>query len=169
MFDWYEEKVKQNPFYKRQPIVVHKGSYRPKILWIGEAPCRKAALTKEPFSGISGKILDKWINFVGGYKYSAVINVCPLVLTENNFEKLISPSKEIMDAFAPLCLDLIEFLHPEETIGLGVSVKKALETEGILYLKHPAWYARNGKYNEIPEELKAVNKKLFSDKISAWW
>lgn len=170
-FDWYIEKVKKSDHYNGQPIVVHKGSLNPKFIWVGEAPCRKAATTGEPFSGPSGKLLDKWIAYLGSYEHSAIINVCPLVLTTKRGKKLVSPTPEMMKSFSGLCIELLNTLcytqkNTTTIFLLGKSVQKALADVSEVRLNHPAYYIRCGMHTFIPPVLKKYKKEANKH---GWW
>lgn len=163
-FDWYIKKAKNSKYFKQQPVVVHKGSFKPKYLFIGEAPCREAGKTGKPFSGLSGRVLDKWIDYLG-HKECGVINVVPLVLTDPDYKKLIPPTKDMMEHYSGLCLELIDTLNPTVCLLLGATTQRALcdkldDNNGMSFIsvKHPSWYYRTGNRNKIPEEIMEVKQ-----------
>jgi uracil-DNA glycosylase len=153
-------------------IVFGKGSNNPKIVFIGEAPGQEENKIGEPFVGRSGKLLDKWIDFLELDKNDfRIINVVPIIPLEKN--SIRKPSKEEIEYFLPLTKKYLELLNPKIIILLGKSASsifdkniklgeiKEYENTKMFFIYHPSYYLRRGGkgFEETLEKLKIFLKK----------
>jgi uracil-DNA glycosylase family 4 len=137
---------------------IGKGSFDPKYLFIGLNPGKEENEVGVPFIGPSGKLLDKWIEFLGLTKdeYSVV-----------NIIKCFTPDESGLngdeaDNCLPFLLKQIELLNPQYIFTLGaIPTKKLLNMEGITSLAgkhfrkdgiiyfpfpHPSFFLRQGGF-----------------------
>lgn len=156
--------------------VVGKGSQNPRVLFIGEAPGEEEDLKGLPFCGPSGRLLDKWIEFLELTKDEyAVINCLKCRPPEN-----ANPTKDQLEACSGWLTQQISKLDPDfiialgrfssEMVGIPVKLKgilalagTSIEDEGkiLIPFPHPSYYLRRGgrgwevdmlKVKEIIEE-----------------
>lgn len=154
---------------------VGKGSLKPKILFVGEAPGREEDLTGIPFVGQAGKLLDEWISYLDlgkeDYAVTNVIRCRPI----NNLNENRTPSvNEIRNCF-PFLKETIRLLSPKLIVVLGNTAYQTLlpnitekishvagsfcrtQKGNLVYvLMHPAYFLRNTNLEWKPylEELK---------------
>ncbi len=141
--------------------VIMKGSLRPKIVFIGEAPGKNEDLTGIPFCGRAGKLLDEMISFMDLSEDDwAVINTVKCRPPGNRV-----PSVAELRACRPFFEAQLKLLSPQLIILLGNTAEKAFgiaETHGwgvpftdpegrtILKIFHPA--ALIYRRDRIPEQ-----------------
>jgi uracil-DNA glycosylase family 4 len=145
---------------------IGRGSKSPNVLFVGLNPGKEENETGRPFIGPSGKVLDKWIEY---------LELKPNEYAVVNIVKCYTPNEselngdEIDNCF-PYLEEQIELLHPRFIIPLGAKVvKKLMGLDGITSLAgrvftpnksmgikagirrkyyipmpHPAYYVRNG-------------------------
>lgn len=128
--------------------VVRKGSERPKVLFIGEAPGKNEDETGVPFCGRAGKILDELIEYMKlDVTEWAVINTIKCRPPNNR-----NPNKKELECCKPLMNRQIELLSPDLIILLGNTAEKAycgghkmewgvaevLDGKNVLKIFHPA-------------------------------
>ena len=108
----------------RQHPAIHRGSLRPRVLFVGEAPGASEDRVGIPFVGAAGKRLDRLIRQVGLLESEfAVINVIKCRPPENRF------SVEAAEACRPFLARQIEFLQPIMIVPLGVSALSAFRPD----------------------------------------
>lgn len=101
--------------------VIMKGSHKPKVLFIGEAPGKTEDMTGIPFSGRAGKKLDEMIEYMGlSADDYAVINVLKCRPPNNR-----KPRKSEIGQCKPFLIAQIELLAPEVIILLGNTAEEA--------------------------------------------
>jgi uracil-DNA glycosylase len=136
-------------------IVFGRGSNKPRIVFVGEAPGQEENRLGEPFVGRSGKLLDKWIDYLNLNKNCfRIINVVPIIpLKKNSIRK---PSKKEIEYFLPLTKKYLELLNPKIIVLLGKSASsvfdkniklgeiKNYEKTKIFFIYHPSFYLRRG-------------------------
>ena len=129
-----------------QNKVIGRGSFNPKVLFIGEAPGATEDERGSPFCGPSGKMLDKWIQYLGLAKGDyAIINCLKCRPPEN-----ADPTREQLDACRPWLAQQIELLKPKVVFYVGRFAAKEVGgfTEGITKLAGTVWL--NGERYHIP-------------------
>lgn len=161
----YEDMIKRNGKF-----IIHKGSIRPDVLFIGEAGGKDEDIQGQPFVGRSGKLLDEWIQHCKliNNKNIAVINCVPIMPTTPE-GKIRKPTDQEITFFRPFFQELVDILKPKITILLGRSAEKAFfEQNGLLqntewyyntgFIYHPSYYLRNGRKG-IKDFEKLMRKK----------
>ncbi|WP_440952634.1 uracil-DNA glycosylase [Methanococcoides sp. FTZ1] len=152
--------------------VVRKGSDRPKVLFIGEAPGKNEDETGVPFCGRAGKILDELIDYSGLEESDwAVINTIKCRPPKNR-----NPNRKELEACKPFLKRQIELLDPRLIILLGNTAEKAFlngqkmewgaveEFEGrkVLKIFHPAALIYTRSRTEEQHRFLDENRHLFS-------
>src|SRR4030042_4346757 len=95
--------------------VIGKGSRKPKVVLIGEAPGLHEDATGIPFCGPAGKELDKWIEWLGlGKEDYAVLNVLKCRPPDNR-----EPGPEEIKACRPFLHAHFQELDPDYIVTLG--------------------------------------------------
>jgi uracil-DNA glycosylase len=157
----------------RKHTVIHRGSLRPRVLFVGEAPGAAEDRLGVPFVGAAGKRLDKLIAGLGLLESEfAIINVIKCRPPGNQF------TEEAATACRPFLARQIEFLQPIMIVTLGVSALSAFRPDllpisraagwlsrwrGLLFfpLIHPAAAARSGHFRRRWEhDGKSLSKVL---------
>lgn len=136
---------------------VGRGSMHPRILFIGANPGREENKTGSPFVGPSGKLLDKWIEFLGlSKKDYAITNIVKCYT--NNVSEL---NGEEVENCLPFLRAQVGLLKPEYIIPLGALptqtllgckesisslVGRIFEKNDIRYIPlfHPSYWLRRG-------------------------
>jgi uracil-DNA glycosylase family 4 len=137
--------------------VFGKGSQTPKILFIGEAPGAKEDETGVPFIGPSGKLLSKWIEYLGYNEDEyAVVNLLkcrPPANADPTVEQLESCREWLdrqIDILNPDVIFLVGRFAAQEVAGVGGSITqyagRVIEKDGRKYvpIAHPSYYLRHG-------------------------
>ncbi len=137
-------------------IVFGRGSDRPKVVFIGEAPGQSENQLGKPFVGRSGKLLDKWINEIKLSENDfAVINVVPIIPL-NKENGIRAPTEEEINYFLPLTEKYLQLLNPQIIVLLGRSAAsifdknlklgetKHWKNSKLFFIYHPSYYLRNG-------------------------
>lgn len=160
--------------------VIGKGSLNPEVLIVSEAPGAQEDELGIPFVGRSGKLLDKWINFLNIRDKVSVINTIKCRPPKNR-----DPTRDELDACRIWLDKQIKLLNPKYIIAVGkvamfeiTNVKDSiLKWEGqyiktdnrkVFIMAHPAYHLRRGgKDWQIPltQIKKEINKKEIPDKI----
>ncbi|WP_135611169.1 uracil-DNA glycosylase [Methanococcoides sp. AM1] len=152
--------------------VIRKGSEKPKVLFIGEAPGKNEDETGVPFCGRAGKILDELIDYAGLEDSDwAVINTIKCRPPKNR-----NPNKKELEACKPFLKRQIELLDPKLIILLGNTAEKAFlnghkmewgsveEFEGrdVLKIFHPAALIYTRSRTDDQHRFIDENRHLFS-------
>jgi uracil-DNA glycosylase len=123
--------------YLRKHTVIHRGSLRPRVLFIGEAPGASEDRDGVPFVGAAGKRLDKLVARLGLLESEfAVVNVI----------KCRPPGNKLTDESARACRPFlarqVEFLQPIMIVTLGVAALAAFKP-ALLPITHAAgWLSK---------------------------
>lgn len=150
-------------------IVWMRGSSDPDIVFVGEAPGREEDLQGLPFVGPSGKLLDRWCEWLGIENY-AIVNVMKTRPPNNR-----NPTPAEVALCAPWLDRQLEILSPKIIICLGafamqhfmpkrkgvlVNTKKLLE-ERYFVVPHPSYFLRKGGegWEEFVLPLKRILKE----------
>lgn len=118
-------------------MVIHRGSLRPRVLFVGEAPGASEDRVGVPFVGAAGKRLDQLVARLGLLESEfAVVNVIKCHPPANRF------SDEAARACRPFLARQVEFLQPIMIVPLGVSALSAFRPD-LLPISHAAgWLSR---------------------------
>ncbi len=153
--------AEKSPLYKnilktKGKIVFGRGSDNPKIVFIGEAPGFSENAIGKSFVGRSGKLLDKWIDFLGlGANDFCVINVVPIIPL-NKEQGIRPPTEKEIEYFLPMTEKYLEILNPQIIILLGRSAASIFDKTlsagqikqwkhfQLFFIYHPSYYLRNG-------------------------
>lgn len=101
--------------------VISKGSEKPKVVFIGEAPGKNEDETGIPFCGRAGKLLDKFIEYMALKEDEwAVINTLKCRPPANR-----TPTKKEIDICRPFLTAQLELMNPKIIILLGNTAEKA--------------------------------------------
>ena len=110
--------------FSRQRVVVYRGSVRPQVVFVGEAPGAEEDRTGTPFVGRSGRILDEAIGRLGtSVGRFGVLNVVKCRPPSNKFD----PAAEA--ACRPFLDRQLELLAPSRVVTLGAHALRALVPE----------------------------------------
>ncbi len=119
----------------RTNAVVYRGSLRPRIVFVGEAPGAEEDRTGLPFVGRSGRILDAGI---------ARLGLSPTEFGVLNVLKCRPPSNRFDRTAAATCRPYLErqiaLLHPDLIVSLGAWALRSLDPDAPPILKvagHP--------------------------------
>jgi DNA polymerase len=158
--------------YPGSNLVVGRGSTKPRIVFIGEAPGAEEDRLKMPFVGRSGQMLDSWIaacNLKADDFY--ICNVMKTRPPENR-----DPTPDEVDACSPLLHKQLNLLRPVLIVAVGrfamnfflPNEKSILKASGRLHealgwppvfvIPHPSYFLRNGGKGWEPyvEELRKI-------------
>jgi len=104
---------------------IHRGTGK-KVMFIGEAPGKNEAEQHISFIGLSGKLLDKWINYMGinNYYITNVVKHRP-ILKINGTEYNRTPYPKEIDSCLPYLFDEIVEEKPDIIITLGKTPRDA--------------------------------------------
>ena len=134
----------------RKNVVIGRGSKKPHVLFIGEAPGRVEDLWGKPFVGPSGKLLDRALTQTCeelGWPFSYYItNICGCRPCDGRQEPNRPPKPDEATACRPRLLSLLGLLRPEKVVLLGESAKKECADlcPDAVGLYHPAYILRQG-------------------------
>ncbi len=179
--------LKESPLFEYRNMnsyvpVIGEGSLGASIMFIGEAPGKKEAITAKPFCGASGKILDNLLESISLLRkdvyITSVVNDRP---QENR-----DPTPEEVALYGPFLIRQIEVIQPKVIATLGrismaylfeyLGLTKQLDTIGkihgqvfegmtsygkvvIVPLYHPAASIYNQKLKEtLKEDFKVIKK-----------
>lgn len=121
----------------RTHVVIHRGSLRPRVLFVGEAPGASEDRAGIPFVGTAGKRLDRLVAQLGLLESElAIINVFKCRPPGNTF------NLEAALACRPFLARQIEFLQPIMIVPLGANAVSAFRPD-LLPISHAAgWLSR---------------------------
>lgn len=149
----------------------------PLVAFIGEAPGEQEDRQGEPFVGKAGKILDKWINWMG-LKKEQVYILNPVLCRP---PKNRPPTDQELSACRKVFLEQLDYIKPITIVALGKTAAKAILGDKISNLPmgdlrykwyntkwgqvrvtyHPAYIARNpAANNQAIEDLRSVREKI---------
>ncbi|MBI2046052.1 MAG: uracil-DNA glycosylase [Parcubacteria group bacterium] len=115
---------KQNNYYP----VLGDGSHDAKIMFIGEAPGEKEALSGRPFCGAAGKMLDTLLESIGLLRADVYITNIVKDRPQDNRD----PIPEEIALYAPFLNRQIEIIRPRVIATLGrYSMKYIFEHLGL--------------------------------------
>ncbi len=95
--------------------VIGEGSVMSEIMFIGEAPGKKEALTGRPFCGSAGRVLDELLSYINISRDDVYITNIVKDRPENNRD----PSPEEIVMYAPFLDRQIEIIQPRIIVTLG--------------------------------------------------
>lgn len=102
--------------------IVGRGSNKPKIIFVGEAPGAEEHAQGVPFVGKSGKVLMSVLNYLGLTEEDYYLtNVCMCRPPENR-----TPSNEEMECCFPRLMEEIRERNPKVVVALGSTPMQAL-------------------------------------------
>jgi uracil-DNA glycosylase len=112
--------LRSSPLYdfrvkNRYSSVFGEGDIDARIMFIGEAPGKREAMTGRPFVGASGRFLDELLRSVGIPREKVFItNIVKDRPPENR-----DPTSEEIDLYAPILMQQIEIIQPRVIVTLG--------------------------------------------------
>lgn len=138
-------------------------------MFIGEAPGAEEESKGYAFVGPSGKMLDKWIAYLGLDATEVYVTNVVKCRPPNNRD----PSEDEIASCRPWLEKEIRELDPRLVVPLGRFARDVVshmrgglisEHKYGLALKHPAWYLRQGGMGTIPAaELGFIRRKLLGE------
>ena len=158
----------------RTQVVIHRGSLRPRVLFVGEAPGASEDKIGIPFVGAAGHRLDQLISQLGLLESEfAIVNVIKCHPPGNQF------SEQAADACRPFLARQVEFLQPIMVVTLGAPALAAFRPDllpilgsagrrfrwrglTLFPLVHPASAARSGALRRRWEEDGSALARLLS-------
>lgn len=140
--------------------VFFRGSWPCKYLFIGEAPGPSEKVTKRPFTGTSGKILNHLIRETEMTSFGITNTICCFPFQKDRPTKFRPPLKEELENCRERLDDLTEGVTASYYIALGQVAKQNPPTgcKYSLVLDHPSFIARKGGYGTV--EYKRNKHKL---------
>ena len=150
MGEWEEfvKEVEQSECVKLYPgsnVVIGRGSLKPRVVFVGEAPGAEEDRQKQPFVGRSGQLLDEWIDHCGLTKDDYYIcNVMKTRPPENR-----DPTMAEIEKCSPLLEQQIALLKPEIIVCVGRFAMNFFFPEKRSILKESG-KMHNGKYYIVP-------------------
>ena len=151
--------------------VIMRGSERPKVVFIGEAPGKNEDEAGIPFCGRAGKVLDGLINYMNlDENEYAIINTVKCRPPNNR-----KPTQKELKTCIPFLLAQIEILDPNVIILLGNTAEQAFsvssldwgeaaitpEGKHLIKLYHPAALLYRRSLMEKQKEMIDMNKALW--------
>ncbi len=112
--------LKKSPLYKYRVEnnyfpVIGEGDLNAKIIFIGEAPGKKEALTGKPFCGASGKVLDHLLGNIKLERKNVYITNIVKDRPQNNRD----PKPEEVNLYSPFLIEQINIIKPKIIATLG--------------------------------------------------
>ncbi|OPY24488.1 MAG: Uracil DNA glycosylase superfamily protein [Methanomethylovorans sp. PtaU1.Bin073] len=151
--------------------VIMRGSERPKVVFIGEAPGKNEDEAGIPFCGRAGKVLDGLINYMDlDENEYAIINTVKCRPPNNR-----KPTQKEIKTCIPFLLAQIEILDPNVIILLGNTAEQAFSISSLdwgeavitpkgkhlIKLYHPAALLYRRSLMEKQKEMIDINKALW--------
>jgi len=151
--------------------VIMRGSERPKVVFIGEAPGKNEDEAGIPFCGRAGKVLDGLINYMDlDENEYAIINTVKCRPPNNR-----KPTQKELKTCIPFLLAQIEILNPNVIILLGNTAEQAFsvssldwgeavitpEGKHLIKLYHPAALLYRRSLMEKQKEMIDMNKAMW--------
>ena len=150
----------------RRKTVVPRGGFGRKIMFVGEAPGADEEREGKTFVGKSGKLLNRWIEWLGLTEADVYITNVVKCRPPNNRD----PMPEEIEGCKKWLAFEINALSPYLVVPLGRFAKDVLShmrDENVILdlaygvaLKHPAYYLRKGAYDAPTEELGFLKKRI---------
>ena len=112
----------------KSEVLFGNGDPNADILIIGESPSDYDIENNKPFSGNSGKLLDKILKAIG---YTRFAKVYLTYLIKYKIDGSRYPLSYEIDKFIPLLKNQVEIIEPKIIVGLGKVVGKALINENL--------------------------------------
>jgi uracil-DNA glycosylase len=112
--------LKESPLYKYRIEnkffpVIGEGSHDAEIVFIGEAPGKKEAMTGKPFCGASGKVLDELLAHIKVDREKVYITNVVKDRPENNRD----PKPSEIELYSPFLDKQLEIIKPKFIATLG--------------------------------------------------
>ncbi len=125
----------------RTNVVFGKGSENAPVMFVGEAPGEKEDLSGEPFVGAAGKLLDKYLTYIGlGLGDVYIANVLKCRPPHNR-----DPLPEEEDACLGFLLRQIEAVKPKVIVCLGrISAMRLIGGDFRITRDHGRWFEFHG-------------------------
>ena len=125
----------------RTQSVFGKGSFSPKVLFVGEAPGEQEDREGKPFVGPAGKLLDLYLEFIGlepeDYYVANILKCRP----PHNRDPL--PEEE--EACLPYLRGQLKLLQPKILVCLGrIAAKRIISPDFRITKQRGIWYDLGG-------------------------
>lgn len=150
-------------------VVIGRGSLSPRLVFIGEAPGAEEDRLKQPFVGPSGKILDRWIEYLGltdDYYVTNVVKTRPPANRDPTPDEVtlctpwLKKQLDLLDPQVIVCVGrfAMNFFYPKKKSILAESGK--LHDGKYYIVPHPSYFLRRGGSGWEPylEQLKELLK-----------
>lgn len=95
--------------------VLGEGSLDARIVFIGEAPGKKEALTGKPFCGASGKVLDVLLESIAVKREDVYVTS----IIKDRPQENRDPKTDEIEAYGPFLISQIEIIQPKMLATLG--------------------------------------------------
>lgn len=159
--------------YPGANLVLGRGSLRPRVVFVGEAPGAEEDMQRLPFVGRSGKMLDSWIAACGLREDEYY--VCNVMKTRPPGNR--DPTPDEVAVCAPYLQRQLALLKPEVIVAVGrfamnfflPKEKSILKASGkihdlpgkapVFVIPHPSYFLRNGGTGWEPY-VEALGKAL---------
>jgi uracil-DNA glycosylase len=140
--------------------VFYRGSTPCKYLFIGEAPGQSEVVTKKPFTGPAGKVLNSLLNDAGVTDFGITNVIACYPFLPESPSRFRKPDKTEIQNCKPRLNELLELVEANYYIALG-KVAKTNPPDGVTYhleLDHPSYILRQGGVGSV--EYKRNKHKL---------
>lgn len=124
----------------RTNVVFSKGDPDAKLMFVGEAPGEKEDLSGEPFVGAAGKLLDKYLGYIGlDAKDAYVCNILKCRPPKNR-----DPLPQEEESCIGYLWKQIEIIKPRVIVCLGrIAAKKLIKEDFAITKEHGKWFEIN--------------------------
>lgn len=147
----------------------HRGSFNPKILFVGDAPGESEDSCGLPFIGVTGQLINEIIQEAGiEGKYRAFTNTVICTPYKDKQRKAFrEPVKEELKACSSRLKEIINILSPQKIVALGPKAKQALimlKLEHLQYASGLEILKKGGKgsvaYKRLVLQLRQLKEEL---------
>jgi DNA polymerase len=153
------------PLYEgRTCVVPGEGSYKTRLMFIGEGPGKQEDLQGRPFVGPAGQLLTQMIRAIGLERND--VYIANIVKCRPPFNR--APTREEAQACLPFLREQVAFLRPRILVALGATAARHIISPSVrITLDHGVW-TRRGAFWLIPTFHPAALLRDPEKKKDAW-
>ena len=148
----------------RTCVVPGEGSYKSRLMFIGEGPGKQEDLQGRPFVGPAGQLLTQMICAIGLERKD--VYIANIVKCRPPFNRV--PTREEAEACLPFLREQVAFLRPRIIVALGATAARHIISPSIrITLDHGVW-TRRGAFWLVPTFHPAALLRDPEKKKDAW-
>lgn len=132
--------------------VLGEGNLNSKVMFVGEAPGSKEAITGKPFVGPAGIILTKLLLEIGIHRQDIFITSTIHDRPPNNRK----PTKEEIQIYFPILESLIELIKPKIIVAMGNTPFETLLAKLNLQIEHQPMSQIRGRILNTATGIKLI-------------